>query len=129
MAMTHSPGLTGWFDRAPEHQRVEARRALGEMRERLAAARPDVIVLFSNDHLLNWPMNNTPEYTVGIGAEHVGPADWYDEWLALQKYRIPGHPALARHIVTEAARPRPSLPYLRERQFADGVSGPTPYRN
>src|SRR6266849_4440266 len=107
MAMTHSPGLTGWFDRAPEHHQVEARRALGEMRERLAAARPDVIVLFTNDHLLNWPINNTPEYTVGIGADHEGPADWYDEWLALAKYRIPGHPALARYIVNEGARRRP----------------------
>ena len=65
MAMTHSPGLTGWFDRAPEDQRLEARRALDEMRERLRAARPDVILLFSNDHLLNWPINNTPEYTLG----------------------------------------------------------------
>ena len=89
MALTHSPGLTGWFDRAPEDQRREARRALDEMREHLRAARPDVIVLFSNDHLLNWPINNTPEYTVGIGDEHVGPADWYDEWLALAKYQIP----------------------------------------
>src|SRR6266849_5342588 len=95
MAMTHSPGLTGWFDRAPKDQQAQALQALGEMRERLAAARPDAVVVFSNDHLLNWPMNNTPEYTVGIGAEHVGPADWYDEWLALAKYRIPGHAVLA----------------------------------
>jgi len=71
MALTHSPGLTGWFDRAPENQRRDARRALDTMRERLRAARPDVILLFSNDHLLNWPINNTPEYTVGLGAEHV----------------------------------------------------------
>ena len=129
MAMTHSPGLTGWFDRAPEDQRLEARRALDEMRERLRAARPDVILLFSNDHLLNWPINNTPEYTVGIGAEHVGPADWYDEWLALAKYRIPGHPALARHLVNEGARRRLALSYLREMQFDDGVSVPMHYLN
>jgi len=129
MAMTHSPGLTGWFDRAPEDQRLEARRALDEMRERLRAARPDVILLFSNDHLLNWPINNTPEYTVGIGAEHVGPADWYDEWLALAKYRIPGHPALARHLVNEGARRRLAFAYLREMQFDDGVSVPMHYLN
>ncbi|HWN56126.1 MAG TPA: hypothetical protein VNP91_13525 [Methylomirabilota bacterium] len=129
MAMTHSPGLTGWFDRAPKDQQAQALQALGEMRERLAAARPDAVVVFSNDHLLNWPMNNTPEYTVGIGAEHVGPADWYDEWLALAKYRIPGHPALARHIVTEGARRRLSLAYLREMQFDDGVSVPMHYLN
>jgi len=99
------------------------------MRERLRAARPDVIVLFSNDHLLNWPINNTPEYTVGIGAEHVGPADWYDEWLALAKYRIPGHPALARYLVNEGARRRLALAYLRDMQFDDGVSVPMHYLN
>jgi len=129
MAMTHSPGLTGWFDRAPVAQQAEARRALDEMRRRLAAARPDVIVAFSNDHLLNWPINNTPEYTVGIGAEHVGPADWYDEWLALGKYRIPGHPALARHLVTAGARQRLAFAYLREMQFDDGFSVPMHYLN
>jgi protocatechuate 4,5-dioxygenase beta chain len=99
------------------------------MRERLRAARPGVILLFSNDHLLNWPINNTPEYTVGIGAEHVGPADWYDEWLALAKYRIPGHAPLARYLVNEGARRRLAFSYLREMQFDDGVSVPMHYLN
>ncbi len=129
MALTHSPGLTGWFDRAPQEQQTAARQALDEMRERLHAARPDVILLASNDHLLNWPINNTPEYTVGIGAEHVGPADWYDEWLALEKYRIPGHPALARYLVNEGARRRLAFAYLRDMQFDDGVSVPMHYLN
>jgi protocatechuate 4,5-dioxygenase beta chain len=129
MALTHSPGLTGWFDRAPEDQRRQARAALDLMRDRLRAARPDVIVLLSNDHLLNWPINNTPEYTVGIGAEHVGPADWYDEWLALEKYRIPGHPGLARYLVNEGARRRLAFAYLRDMQFDDGVSVPMHYLN
>jgi protocatechuate 4,5-dioxygenase beta chain len=129
MAMTHSPGLTGWFDRAPAHHQAQALRALGEMRERLAAARPDVIVAFSNDHLLNWPINNTPELTVGIGETHVGPADWYDEWLALDKYAIPGHPAIARYLVNEAARRRLTLAYLRRMEFDDGISVPMHYLN
>jgi aromatic ring-opening dioxygenase catalytic subunit (LigB family) len=129
MAMTHSPGLTGWFDAAPKGQQEEALRATAEMRERLAAARPDVVIAFSNDHLLNWPINNTPEYTVGIAAEHVGPADWYDEWLALSKYRIPGHAELARHIVNEGARRRLALSYLREMKFDDGISVPMHYLN
>ena len=129
MAMTHSPGLTGWFDRAPKSQQTQALQAMTEMRERLGAARPDVIVAFSNDHLLNWPINNTPEYTVGIDAEHVGPADWYDEWLALDKYKIPGHPALARYIVNEGARRRLAFSYLRRMQFDDGISVPMHYLN
>ncbi|HEY7363631.1 MAG TPA: hypothetical protein VIE37_05960 [Methylomirabilota bacterium] len=129
MAMTHAPGLTGWFDRAPAEQQQEARRALGELRQRLESARPDVIVAFSNDHLLNWPINNTPEFTVGIGEEHVGPAEWYDEWLALEQYRIPGHPALARYLVNEGARRRLAFAYLRRMQFDDGISVPMHYLN
>jgi protocatechuate 4,5-dioxygenase beta chain len=129
MAMTHAPGLTGWFDQAPGDQQALALRALADMRGRLGAARPDVIVAFSNDHLLNWPINNTPEYTVGIGAEHVGPADWYDEWLALDTYRIPGHPALARHLVNAGARRGLALAYLRQMQFDDGISVPMHFLN
>ena len=79
MARTHSPGLTGWFTRASREYQELALRATAEMRRRLEAARPDVLVMFTNDHLLNWPINNMPEYTVGIAAEHVGPAEWFDE--------------------------------------------------
>jgi aromatic ring-opening dioxygenase catalytic subunit (LigB family) len=127
MALTHSPGLTGWFDAAPADQRAFALAALGEMRIRLETARPDVVLMFSNDHLLNWPINNTPEYTVGIGDRHVGPADWYDEWLALKKYEVPGHPALARYLVNAGARQRLALAYLRDMQFDDGISVPLHY--
>jgi aromatic ring-opening dioxygenase catalytic subunit (LigB family) len=129
MALTHSPGLTGWFDAAPAHQQELARKALDTLRLRLEAARPDVILMFSNDHLLNWPINNTPEYTVGIADRHVGPADWYDEWLALPKYEVPGHPALARHLVNAGAREQLALAYLRDMQFDDGISVPLHYLN
>lgn len=129
MAMTHSPGLTGWFTRAPEeHQRL-ALKATAEMRRGLEQARPDVLVMLSNDHLLNWPINNVPEYTVGIADEHVGPADWFDEWLAMEKYRVPGHADLARFIVNEAGRRRLALAWLRAMEFDDGISVPTHYLN
>jgi aromatic ring-opening dioxygenase catalytic subunit (LigB family) len=130
MAMTHSPGLTGWFTRASEDYQHQALTALAEMRRRLEASRPDVLVMFSNDHLLNWPINNVPEYTVGIAGAHVGPADWFDDWLGMEKYRVPGHTDLARFIVNEGARRRLALAWLGdEMQFDDGISVPTHYLN
>jgi aromatic ring-opening dioxygenase catalytic subunit (LigB family) len=129
MAMTHSPGLTGWFTRASQDYQEQALRATAEMRRRLERARPDVLLMFSNDHLLNWPINNVPEYTVGIADEHVGPADWFDEWLGMEKYRVPGHSALARFIVNEGARRGLALAWLRDLQFDDGISVPTHYLN
>jgi len=129
MAMTHSPGMTGWFTQAPKDQQELTLRATAALRERLDVARPDVVIMFSNDHLLNWPMNNMPEYTVGIADEHVGPADWFDEWLAMEKYRVAGHAALARFIVNESARRGLALAHLRDMQFDDGISVPTHYLN
>lgn len=131
MATTHTPGLLGWFDDAPEDQQQMAQRAFARMRQHMAAARPDVMIIFANDHLLNWPISNTPEYTVGIGERHSGPADWYQPWLRREeKYHVPGHPALARWIVNEGARRGLQFSYIREdMQFDDGISVPTCYLN
>jgi aromatic ring-opening dioxygenase catalytic subunit (LigB family) len=85
--------------------------------------------MLSNDHLLNWPINNVPNFTVGVGEEHVGPADWFDEWLALPKYRVKGHPALARAIVREGGRRGVMFAYLRRMEFDDGFSVPLHYLN
>ena len=124
LAMTHAPGLTGWFDAAPERDRAVARAGFAELRRRLEAARPDVLVMLANDHLLNWPINNIPNYTVGVGEEHVGPADWFDEWLALPKFKVKGHPGLARCIVQEGGRLGIMFAYLRRMEFDDGFSVP-----
>ncbi len=124
LAMTHAPGLTGWFGAAPAEEQAAALAGIAELRRRLEAARPDVIVMLANDHLLNWPINNIPNYTVGVGPEHVGPADWFDEWLALTKFRLPGHPDLARCIVREGGRLGIMFAYLRKMEFDDGFSVP-----
>ena len=71
MAMTHAPGMTGWFTQAPKDHQELTLRATAALRQRLVAARPDVVIMFSNDHLLNWPMNNMPEYTVGIACSRT----------------------------------------------------------
>jgi protocatechuate 4,5-dioxygenase beta chain len=127
LAMTHAPGLTGWFDAAPERDRAVVLDGTAELRRRLESSRPDLLVMLSNDHLLNWPINNIPNYTVGIGWEHVGPADWFDEWLALPKYRVEGHPELARFIVREGGKRGIMFAYLKRMEFDDGFSVPLHY--
>ncbi len=129
MALTHSPGLTGWFDAAPREEQVMALSAFEKMRAHLAERAVDLLVIIGNDHLLNWPIGNTPEYTVGIDGEHNGPADWYDGWLDLEKYRVKGHAPLARHIVNESARHGLAMAYKRDMQFDDSVSVPLAHLN
>jgi len=129
MAMTHSPGLCGWFDAAPEDEQQAASAAFADMRAHLAEREVDLMVLFANDHLLNWPLGNTPEYTVGIDPSHGGPADWYDDWLKLDKYTVPGHADFARFMVNEAARNGLAMAYKRDMQFDDGISVPVMHLN
>jgi aromatic ring-opening dioxygenase catalytic subunit (LigB family) len=130
VATTHTPGLLGWFTNAPEDQQNAARVAFERQRKHIEAAKPDVIIIFGNDHLLNWPINNTPEYTVGIGPRHVGPADWYDEWLAQkQKYSVAGSEDLARYIVNGTGKVGVAMSYLREMQFDDSISVPLCWLN
>ena len=100
------------------------------MRAYMADRDANVMIVFSNDHLLNWPINNLPSYTVGIGSEHVGPADWYDSWLNQEeKYRVAGHPELARHIVNACAKKGLPTAHLRDMKFDDGISVPTCWLN
>ena len=130
MAMTHSPGLTGWFTRASAEYQQLALQATAEMRRRLEAARPDVLVMFSNDHLLNWPINNVPEYTVGHrrGARR-------SRRLVRRVARhgeVPRARARAAGALASSTRARAAgwrSPTCATMQFDDGISVPTHYLN
>src|SRR5262249_36207367 len=34
----------------------------------------------------------------GTGGEHIGPAEWFRPWLAVDEYRMPGDPELAQAL-------------------------------
>ena len=101
------------------------------MRRRLEAARPDVIVMLSNDHLLNWPHQQRAASTrsaspTSTSARPTGSTSG----SAWSKYRVPGHPELARFIVQRGRAPAAvRCAYLREMEFDDGISVPTHYLN
>jgi len=130
LATSHTPGLTGWFDSASDDYQQRALAAFEKMRSHLDAARPDVLLIFGNDHLINWPINNTPDYTVGIAGEFTGPHEWYRPWLQLEEYKIAGNPELARHMVNAMAAEGIGMSYLREdMQFDDAFSVPLTHLN
>src|SRR5262249_61183786 len=60
MAMTHSPGLTGWFTRASQEYQQLALQANAEMRRRLEGGRPAGVGVVCHEALPNWPTNTRP---------------------------------------------------------------------
>jgi protocatechuate 4,5-dioxygenase beta chain len=95
MAMAHAPGVTGWLDEAPAEERKNIVAGYREMGRMLRETKPDVIVGVANDHMLNLPLKNPPDFCVGTAAEWHGPADFFKDWLNQEGYDVGGRPDVA----------------------------------
>ena len=73
----------------------ETARLFAAQKEQLAAARPDVIVMFDTDHLNTFFLDNLPIFAVGVDKAFTGPND---EPREMPIYTIPSAVDLAAHI-------------------------------
>lgn len=123
-AAAHAPGVTGWFDKAgPEEQEV-VREAYEQLGEDIRAAELDALIIVANDHILNYNPADYPDFVVGTAAEHVGPAEWFKPWLALDEYRMTGHPEVARILLDGLADAGLRVVANDALMFDDNVSVP-----
>jgi hypothetical protein len=111
--MSHAPGITGWRTRADSQQADRFHAGADKVRRALEGAKPDVILLLSNEHFVNFYLNNMPAICVGTGASHFGPVE-PEGWLRIPRRRIPGHPAFARDLVAEALKSGFDLSFAEE---------------
>jgi len=97
----HDPTLPAAVANAQHGHPVFARiRELYTLvRENLAAARPDVIVVASGDHFNQWFYGNIPAFAVGKGARSAGPFRWEQEVYGIETYDARGHHDLGRHLL------------------------------
>src|SRR5258708_2147941 len=123
-ALSHAPGLTGWLDRAAPAVQRNLTDGYVELGRRLRATRPDVIVGIANDHLLNFPPENVPDFCIGTAARWHGPAEWFSDWLNVAPYALDGHPDLAKTLVREGARAGINFAFSSELLFDDNWSVP-----
>ena len=73
----------------------EIAKLFGAQKQELAAARPDVIVMFDTDHLNTFFLDNLPIFAVGVDKAFTGPND---EPREMPVYKIPSAVDLAAHI-------------------------------
>ncbi len=74
-AASHGPIIARVWDRLTPATRNKVNEAFNEMGDRLKALNPDVLVIFSPDHWVNFFIDNLPSFCIGIGEEHDGPPD------------------------------------------------------
>ena len=74
-AASHAPGITGRPSLPPAAESEPIFRAYAELRSRLEATRPDVLVVVSPEHWANFFLDNMPSFCIGIADEFFGPTD------------------------------------------------------
>jgi len=126
-ATIHSPGLTGWIDEEEEPKRKSIFGGLDELKRRLHAAKPDVIIGIANDHMLTSPPYNMPDFAIGVAEQHSGPAPGVDDWLRLQPFTVPGSRPLARFLINEAMPLGVNFVCHEKVDFDDNFSVPLTY--
>jgi hypothetical protein len=96
VAASHAPLMVGAPEAANPEQRARIHAGMAALRDELQRARPDVLVVCSNEHFTNFFLDNLPAYCIGIGEQHRGPAE---DWLRIPRGAVAGHPALGRCLV------------------------------
>ena len=127
IALSHAPGLTGWLDKAPEDQQRRLVDGFEELGRQVRATRPDYIVGVANDHVLNLPFNNMPDFCVGTSDTWRGPAEWFQDWVNVPPYEVSGHRDVARSLVREAGKENVPLAFREDLLFDDNWSVPLYY--
>jgi len=93
--VSHSPGLTGFPERAPEGDRQAVLGAFAELAGQLRVARPDALVMVSSEHFTNFSPANLPAVAVGSAEEYAWPAsEAFARFLRLPQRRYPGQAEL-----------------------------------
>ncbi|MEQ8787243.1 MAG: hypothetical protein RIC55_13140 [Pirellulaceae bacterium] len=127
MALAHAPGVTGWLAEAPEQEQkdiVAGYRAMGRM---LRDTRPDVIVGVANDHMLNLPLKDPPDFCVGTAGTWQGPAEFFRDWLNQDAYEIDGRPDVAECLAKAGVAAGLKLTSRDDLLFDDNWSVPLYY--
>ena len=82
--------------RAPRYAR---RRHRARAQALVAAAAPDLIVAFVNDHFQNFTLKGMPPFCIGVGERHEAPGPPAAEMLRIPERSIAGEPDVAMALL------------------------------
>lgn len=126
---SHAPLITGKPDIARPAQRDRLHAGFHEIRRRLAAARPELIVMFVNDHLQNFPYSNMPAFCVGLADGYDAPSPGGARLMRLTPRRLPGRPDWAMALLQAGLEAGIDFAYSYEIESWDELSVPLHFLN
>ena len=100
-AVSHGPLIAREWENMPRDHRDKLEAGFDEVGRRLSACKPDVLVVVSPDHWVNFFINNLPAVCIGIGEEHDGPPEPFMKKVYPHE-RLKGHAGFGRHLLQTA---------------------------
>jgi aromatic ring-opening dioxygenase catalytic subunit (LigB family) len=101
-AASHAPLIARDWEKLPGASREIITADFSELGRRLAAAKPDVLIILSPDHWTNFFLDNLPSVCIGVGESHDGPPEPFMKDFPWKK--MEGDAALGRHIAATALK-------------------------
>lgn len=96
---SHSPGITGFPERADPAAAAAVHGAFVELSRAVEALAPDAIVAVSAEHFTNFSLANLPTFALGAAPWFPLPASQaFADFLRLPVRRYPGHEALGEAL-------------------------------
>ena len=121
---SHAPLITGKPEVSKPEQRDRLYAGFHELRRRLAAARPDLLVMFVNDHLQNFAYNNLPAFCVGLAASYDAPSEGGAKLMRIAPRKIRGNPEWAMALLEAGLAVGIDFAYSYEIESWDELSVP-----
>src|SRR6266545_4482605 len=121
---SHAPLITGRPEVSRPEQRDRLHAGFHELHRRLAAARPDLLVTFVNDHLQNFPYSNMPAFCVGLAESYDAPTAAASGFLKIPPRTLPGASALAGELLEAGLAGGFDLAYSYEIESWDELAVP-----
>jgi hypothetical protein len=121
---SHAPLVTGKPEVSHPEQRDRLYAGFHELRRRLVMARPDLIVMFVNDHLQNFPYSNMPAFCIGLAEAYDAPSAGGARLMRIAPRKIPGAPEWAMALLESGLSGGFDFAYSYEIESWDELSVP-----
>lgn len=119
---SHAPGITGRAKMADPALAGALTAAFNGLAARLAASRPDALIVVAAEHFANFFMNNMPAFAIGMADGYAGPIE-DPAWLGIPHTEIPGNADLSRRLIQEVMQ-TVDVAYAEEWKFDHGIMVP-----
>jgi hypothetical protein len=96
--LSHTSHMRTHVDKADQGQVGRVMTALDTLRQRLDAARPDVVLMTGTDHMNNFFLDNVPAICFGIAESYSGPAH-AEPHIGVPPRTVPGGGEFGRALV------------------------------